>query len=73
MVAVDPVHLNTTIEQWRRHFVQWLRALDVTKQDGGLGRGRQGGETSLDVPPVLVDIANENETHAVPICPGRAH
>jgi hypothetical protein len=73
MVAVDPIHRDASVEQRRRHCIQWLFALDIAEQYGGLGRGWQSGQTSLDVVPILVDIANENETHAGPIRLGRSH
>jgi hypothetical protein len=66
VVAVDPVHLHATIQQRRRQLIQRLRTLNVAEQNRRVWCGWQAGETGLDVMPVLVNITNENQIHAVP-------
>jgi 16S rRNA (guanine527-N7)-methyltransferase len=58
----------------RRQVVERPVALNVAEQDGRAWWCRQRGEAGVDVTPVLVDVADENDGHAVPGCGrGRYH
>ena len=66
MVAVDPVYIDASPQQWRGQFVQRPLALNVAEQHGGAWRSGQRGEAGMDKMPVLVNVADENDGHAVP-------
>src|ERR1700675_2836703 len=48
----------------RSQLIQRQHALDVAEQNGRVRRSWQGGETGRDMVPVLMNIADENKTHA---------
>src|SRR4051812_5539336 len=60
------MHGDASIEQRCRQFVERAIALDVAQQHGDRGLGRKSGEPGVDVMPVLVNVADENDGHAVP-------
>ena len=66
VVAVNPVHRDASMEQRGGQFIERPVALNIAEQHGDQGRGWQGGKTSFYVMPVLVNVADENDGHAVP-------
>ena len=66
VVAMNPVYRHAAIQQRRRQFVQRTVALDVSEQNSGFWRDGKRGEARLDVVPVLMNVADENEGHVVP-------
>ena len=66
MVPVNPMHRDAAGDKRRGQLVQRLVALDVAKENGGFGERGERGEAGFDMMPVLVNVADENEGHAVP-------
>jgi len=66
VVAVDPVHRDAAIQQRCRQFVERPFALNVAQKDRHARRRGQAGEAGFDMMPVLVNVADENDGHAVP-------
>ena len=67
VIAVDPVHVDPSAKQRRGQLVERPFALDVAQKHGGAGQGRLGGEAGADIMPMLVNVADENDGHAVPV------
>jgi hypothetical protein len=73
VIAVDQVHRDASIEQRTGQFVEWPVALDIAQEYGRCRRRCESGKASVDVMPVLVNVANENDGHAVPVWPGKRY
>jgi Uma2 family endonuclease len=67
VIAVDPMHCNPAIEQWCGKFVQRPVALNVAQKHRGARRRVLRGKACVDIMPVLVNVADENDRHAVPV------
>ena len=66
MIAVDPVYRDAAFKQRRCQLVERPVALNVAKQHGGPRRRGKRGQARFDVMPMLVNVADENDGHAVP-------
>jgi hypothetical protein len=67
VIAVDPVHREASIEQRGGQFIQRPIALNVAQKHGGAERSGLGGEAGVDIMPMLVNVADKNDGHAVPV------
>jgi 16S rRNA (guanine527-N7)-methyltransferase len=67
------VHGDAAVEQWRGQFIQRPVALNVAQKHRRPRRGRQRRETGVDEMPMLVNVADKNNGHAVPGCACRGY
>ena len=73
MIAVDPVHRDAAIEQWGNEFIQRSVTLNVAQKHRRPWRFGLGCKAGMNVMPVLVNVANENDGHAVPARAGKRY
>ena len=66
VIAMDPMHRDAAIQQRRGKLIQRPIAFDVAQKDGNLGRDGKRREAGVDEMPVLMNVADENDGHAVP-------
>ncbi len=66
MITVDPVYRDASLKQRRGQLVERPIALNVAQKHGGPRRRCKRGQARFDIMPMLVNVADENDGHAVP-------